>query len=242
MKLNENLKAGDLRNLVDKVFGIDGHTSKIGNDEDTVVLSFTVRDEEPAKDLENFVEMGYTFVLDADVTPGEGDDGKYQVFVELERSRHVAEQIHEIIEGIKKLTDLEDMRFRYFKGFKSQAATIVALTNSIPKDRTAYKLATEEHRLNNFSEFFKNSYADKMIVDESLQFKSTYGERVKFEIVNSGPKINVYDSIKGPIMLDHRDISEVLFLTKLIGNYNITKISDTFIFENSGWAVALKRK
>jgi hypothetical protein len=81
-----------------------------------------------------------------------------------------------------------------------------------------------------------------MIVDESLQFKSTYGERVKFEIVSSGPTNDVYNSIQGPIMLEHRDISEVLFLTKLIGNYNITKISDTFIFENSGWAVALKRK
>jgi len=242
MKLNESLKSGDLRNLVDKVFGIDGHKSKIGNDEDTVVLSFTVRNEEPAKDLENFVEMGFTYVLDADVTHGEGDDGKYQVFVELERSRHVAEQVYEIIEGIKKLTDMDDMRFRYFKGFTSQPATLPELTAGIPKDRSSYKLATEEHKLNNFSEFFRNSYADKMIVDESLQFKSTYGERVKFEIVNSGPKSDVYDSIQGPIMLEHRDISEVLFLTKLIGNYNITKISDTFIFENSGWAVALKRK
>jgi hypothetical protein len=37
-------------------------------------------------------------------------------------------------------------------------------------------------------------------------------------------------------------MAEVMFLTKVIGNYNITKIGDTFIFENSGWAVALKRK
>jgi hypothetical protein len=37
-------------------------------------------------------------------------------------------------------------------------------------------------------------------------------------------------------------MAEVMFLSKVIGNYNITKIADTFIFENSGWAVALKRK
>jgi hypothetical protein len=242
MNITESLRAGDLRHLVGKVFSIDSHQSKIGNDADTVVLSFFVDSEDPAKDLENFIEMGYTFVLDADVTPGEGEDGKYQVFVELERNRHVAEQIYEIVEGIKKLANLDDMRFRYFKNFKSHSATLDTLTAIIPKDRNAYTVATEEHKLNNFSEFFKNSFADKILVDESLQFKSTYGERVKFEIVNSGPKNEVYDSIKGPIMLEHRDISEVLFLTKLIGNYNITKISDTFIFENSGWAVALKRK
>jgi len=43
-------------------------------------------------------------------------------------------------------------------------------------------------------------------------------------------------------MLEGKDISEVLYLTKIIGNYNITKISNKFIFENNGWAVALERK
>ena len=43
-------------------------------------------------------------------------------------------------------------------------------------------------------------------------------------------------------MLEGNSMAEVMFLSKYIGNYNITKISDTFIFENSGWAVALKRK
>jgi hypothetical protein len=37
-------------------------------------------------------------------------------------------------------------------------------------------------------------------------------------------------------------MAEVMFLSKYIGNYNITKIGNAFIFENSGWAVALKRK
>ena len=174
MNVTESLRAGDLRHLVGKVFSIDSHQSKIGNDEDTVVLSFHVDNEEPAKDLEKFIEMGYMFVLDADVTPGEGEDGKYQVFVELERNRHVAEQIHEIIDGIKKLANLDDMRFRYFKSFKSHSATLDALTAIIPKDRNAYNLATEENKLQNFSEFFKNSYTDNIIIDESIRFKSTY--------------------------------------------------------------------
>lgn len=242
MNVTESLRSHDLRHMVKKVFGIDSHSSKIGNDEDTVVLSFSVEDEEPAKDLENFIEMGYNFVLDADCTPGEGDDGKYQVFVELERTRHVGEQIHEIIEGVKKLTGLEDMRFRYFKSFKSEPATLESLVASVPKDRRAYEIATKEYKLNNFSEFFKNSYADKMIVDESLQFKNANSDIIKFNILASGPKNEVYESVPGPFMLEQKDISEVLFLTKVIGNYNITKVGGKFIFENSGWAVALERK
>jgi hypothetical protein len=65
---------------------------------------------------------------------------------------------------------------------------------------------------------------------------------VAFEILNSGPRQTVYDGVKGPIVLEGKDMAEVMFLTKIIGNYNITKIGDTFIFENSNWAVALKRK
>ena len=37
------------------------------------------------KDPRNFVETGYTYVLDADETSGEQSDGKYRVFVEIER-------------------------------------------------------------------------------------------------------------------------------------------------------------
>jgi len=243
MNLNESLRAGDLRNLVKKVFEIDSFKSKIGNDEDIVTLSFTVDQDEPAKDLENFIEMGYTFVLDADVTPGELDDGKYRVYVELERTRHSAEQIFEIVEGVKKITDLEDMRFRYFKSFKSELATLENLQATIPENKAAYTAATEERRLNNFSEFFSRSYADNInVLDESITFQRTYSGPVSFEIITSGPRDQVYDSVKGPIVLESKDMAEVMFLTKVIGNYNINKIADTFIFENNGWAVALARK
>ena len=229
--------------MVSKVFEIDSYKSKIGDDQDVVVVSFTVEQEDPAKDLENFIEMGYDFVLDADVSSGETDDGTYKVFVELERGRHVAEQIMEMLEGIEKLTGIPDMRFRYFKAFRSQEATEENIAAVVPTDKEAYDIATTRHRMNNFSEFFSRSYADDIIVlDESITFKKTYSGPVSFDIITSGPKADVYESIKGPIMLEGSDIAEVMFLSKLVGNYNITKIGSTFIFENSGWAVALKRK
>ena len=243
MKLSENLHAGDLRDLVKKVFEIDGFKSKIGDDEDICVLSFTVDDKDAAEDLENFIEMGYNFVLDSDVTPGETDEGVFRVYVEIERTRHIGEQIFEIIEGIQKLTGLDSMRFRYFKNFKSEPATLDNLDAAVPKDKNSYKIATENNKLNNFQEFFKRSYADKItVLDENITFQRTFSGPVTFEIVNSGNKQNIYDTVKGPIMLESKDMAEVMFLTKVIGNYGINKVGNTFIFENSGWAVALKRK
>ena len=242
MKLNESLQADDLRDLVDEVFEIDSYKSKIGQDEDIVVLSFTVDGEDPAKDLENFFEMGYNFVLDGDVTAGETDEGTYRVYVEIERGRQSAEQIFELVEGLKKLTGLEELRFRYFKSFKSKEATLENLKRAVPKDKASYDIATQENGLNNFSNFFSNSFAESLnVLGESITFKRAYSGPVSFNILSSGRKQEVYDSVKGPIILESKDMAEVMFLTKVIGNYNITKIGSTFIFENSGWAVALER-
>jgi hypothetical protein len=238
-----SLRAGDLRHLIKRVFTIDSYQSKIGDDEDVVVLGFEVQEQEAAKDLENFVEMGYDFVLDADVTPGETDSGNFVVFVELERTRHVAVQILEIIEGIKKLGNLDYMRFRYFKSFKSKEATSENLKTAIPMDRDGYHVATEKNKLDNFSEFFSNSFADDIkLIDESITFKRTYSDPITFNVINSGPKTDIYESVKGPIMLQNKDMAEVMFLTRHIGNYNIVKINDQFIFEKDNWAVCMERK
>lgn len=241
--INESLRPNDLRHFIKKVFEIDSFKSKIGNDSDVIVLSFTVDGEDPAKDLENFIEMGYEFVIDADVSTGESDDGTYKVFVEIERTRYATEQIRELLDGIQKLANLETMRFRYFKSFKSQEATLENLEATVPLDKKSYEEATDRNSMNNFSNFFSNSYADELnVVDESISFKRPFSGRVTFNILDSGNKKELYESIRGPIMMESKDMAEVMFLTKIIGNYNITKINNTFIFERNGYAIALERK
>jgi hypothetical protein len=242
MNISESLRSSDLQNLVKKVFDIDAYKSKIGDDKDVIVLSFTVDHEDPAKDLENFVEMGYDFVLDADVSPGETDDGNYKVFIEIERSRKAPAEIIELLDGIERLTGMPDMRFRYFKEFKSKDATLENLTAAIPMDQDSYEVITKRHNLNNFSNFFSNSFAESIdVVNESITFRKHNTVPVTFKIVDTGLRADLYRKIQGPIMLESADIAEVLFFTKYIGNYNITKIKNTFVFENNGWAVAMEK-
>ena len=98
------LRQHDLEFTVDPIFEIDSYKSKMGDDQDIVVLSFSVQGEQPAKDLVNFIETGYNFVLDADKTSGEQADKKYRVFVEMERNKDVPMQIIEIAESKSELT------------------------------------------------------------------------------------------------------------------------------------------
>ena len=105
MNLNEELRPADLRYLVDNVFEIDSYSSKMGNDQDVSVISFNVKSKDAAEDLESFIEKGYKFVLDADVSPGEVKEGKYKVFVEMERDKDLSSHIVEILDGVKKLVE-----------------------------------------------------------------------------------------------------------------------------------------
>jgi hypothetical protein len=89
-QLNEGLRPLDLKEMVESVFSIDTYKSKMGEDQDVCVLTFKVKDRLPARDLMEFIEKGFHFVLDSDVSSGENDKGEYFVFVELERSKKLA--------------------------------------------------------------------------------------------------------------------------------------------------------
>jgi hypothetical protein len=89
----------------------------MGDDADIIILSFKVGGKEPAMDLMNFIERGYDWVLDADVSAGELDDGEYLVFVELERTPKAPVQIMKLMDDLMNLTeqDLNDWLFQYHK-------------------------------------------------------------------------------------------------------------------------------
>lgn len=242
MPLNESLIAGDLRMLVNNIFEVDSYKSKMGSDNDIVVLSFTVDGSDPAKDLVEFVEKGYDFVLDADASPGELDDGKYKVFVEIERNKRIAEQILEILSGVKNLAEVNDWKFRYYKSFHSVDASEQNLRETIPITKNDYEVNIQENHMNNFSNFFNRSYLESIHVDnDDIVFQKKYAGPLRMRIKEFGPREQVYENTTGPIMLESKDMAEVLFYTKYLGNYNITKVSSAYVFENNGYAVVLER-
>ena len=138
--LRENLEMGDLTRLVHNELHIDEYKSKMGTDADVCVISFKVSGKEPSADLVSFIEKGYDFVLDADVSSGEKEGGDYLVFVELERTDKLPEQILEIMEDIMNLTEqkIEEWRVRYYKSTSDNDLTQESLANVIPLTPEAY--------------------------------------------------------------------------------------------------------
>ena len=230
------LTKDDLKYLVDNIIEIDSYKSKMGSDEDIVTLAFSVKGQDPAKDLENFVEKGYPFVLDADVSSGEQPDGTYKVFIEMERNKDISMQILEIADGVRKLADVENLRFRYHKNFKSKDLTDENINETIPLDADTYKAKIKEVQLENYKNYFSNSYAESIeLKDDVLTVKNTYAQPVSFKVMDFGKGIDIKESI------NMEDMAEVIWLTKYLGDYNINKYGKDIVLENRGYVLKLRR-
>ena len=183
-----------------KPFAIEIYQKR--NDKDIVVCSFSCMSEAPAKDLMNFFEKGYPYVLDADVTSGEQTDGTYKVFVEIERHKDVPTQVLEMLDGVGKLANIDKFKFRYYKSFKSQDAQMENISATVPLDKSALtldkdgrcllkqknlrqiksRLATEKEKIvnyeiskdsgHNYSEIFKTGVAT--YAQQNLKVKNCF--------------------------------------------------------------------
>jgi hypothetical protein len=235
------LRQGDLQDLIDNTFEVDSYASKMGEDKNIFTLSFSVAHKEPADDLVKFLEGGYTFILDADVTAGEQSDGTYKVFVELERDRSSNDNIMEIMDGVSSLSNLKDWRFRYYKSFKGHNLSLDSLSEHVPTDPDNYGITVQESNLNNYKNFFNKSYVDSIMLESNdvLTIKKTYASPVQFKFIDFGPTEKTLNSITESF--NTQDFAEIIFLSKYIGDYNITKYGQKITLENSGSTLVLER-
>ena len=235
------LRAGDVHDLVKPVFEVDSYRSKMGSDANIVVVSFSVMEQQAAKDLVDFIEKGYNFVLDADATPGEIDEGIYKVFVEMERNPRVSTQVMEILDGVGKLAEVEDFRFRYYKSFTSKPASLPNLEEMIPGDASGYDTIVSERGVNNFKVFFIKSYLETTEkFADALLVKKAYADPLAFTVKDFSNTHQINESIKEKINMN--DYAEILFLTKYLGDYNVMKFGNkTLTFENEGHTLVVER-
>lgn len=105
-QLTEGLDYRDLQNQMLPVIQIDEYAAKMGDDDEIVTLSFTVKGKQAGEDLVDWFERGYDFVLDSQVSEGEVSPGKYLVFVEMNRRTSVPARIFELVDDLETLTGI----------------------------------------------------------------------------------------------------------------------------------------
>lgn len=237
-----SLQPNDLKTFVNEIFTIDSYKSKMGQDKEISVLAFEVLTQEPAKDLMNFIEKGYDFVLDADISAGENRKGKYDVFVEIERDRHLPKNISALLDDVSKLAGIDEWKYRYYKNVESKAFTIEDAENDIPLDGNTYESMINEYNQTELDRFFNKGVTEQKFVKENvIEFGRHASGKVRMEVVEEGSTEELLTKYAGAVSLDETSISEVMFLTKFMGNYNIQKLGENLFFTNGNRTKILKR-
>ena len=145
--LLEGLKYKDLDGMMKPTVHVDEFASKMGDDDDVIVISFFVRDLGAAKDLVSWFEKGYDFVLDADRSPGEIKPNRYLVYVEIRRRSSAARHVNTLLNDLNTLTEFSlDDWIMHYEG-QSQPWSEQAFEAAVPLTPDAYR-QTHEGDLN----------------------------------------------------------------------------------------------
>lgn len=141
--LNEGLNYKDMINHVTPILGIDQFKSHIGDDSDIIVLNFIVSGEAVGEDLMDWLERGYDWIIDAEVSPGEVLDKKFYVFAEMNRTTSASKRIIELLDDLYTLTDIKTDEWKLKIDDKKYPATEENITSHVSLSPSQYKENTE---------------------------------------------------------------------------------------------------
>jgi hypothetical protein len=241
-QLNEGLRPLDLKEMVYPTFEVDTYRSKMGEDRDVCVISFQVKDRAPAKDLMEFIEKGYHFVLDSDVSSGENENGEYSVFVELSRSPRLAEQIKELTYGVRKLTGIDDFKFKYHKENTVREVTEETLKSVIPPTPSDYDGMMTRIKTESIKRFFNKTLMDDLSLEgDVITIHKPWDKTVQLRMIKEADTDTILEGSTDTVTMDEDAMSEIFWLTKVLGDYNINKVGENFMFDNNGQAMLLQR-
>ena len=239
--LEEGLRPNDLNDLVYPIFEIDSFKSKMGEDPDVCVLTFQAKDRYPARDFMEFVEKGYPFVLDADVSAGENKDGEYSIFVEIERSKNLVENVMELLFGVSKITGVDTWQFIYYKDKNKKNATTENLKKVVPTSSKIYEQTMQRFRTDEVKSFFSKTLMDDLTLENNIiTIYKPFNNKYQFELVQEGDG-KLIEGLADATNIDEAATAETFWLTKVMGDYNITKVGEDYVFTNENRTMILKR-
>jgi hypothetical protein len=143
-KLLEGLQFKDLDGMMKPTVHVDEFSSKMGEDQDIIVVSFFVRDKTAAKDLMSWFERGYDFVLDADISPGEIKPNRYLVYVEMRRRSTAPQQLQQLLNDLNTLTEYESSDWIMHYNGQEIPWSEEAFAKTVPLTPDAYRRDTDE--------------------------------------------------------------------------------------------------
>ena len=145
-----------------------------------------------------------------------------------------------MIQGVTKLSGVDNWKYRYYKNFQSKTATLENFEIDIPKDSDSYALNKDQVTMENYKNFFKNSYLESVeMINDTIILHKPFSDKLNLKFNAIGKTDKILANIKESF--NPWEFAEIIYLTKYIGDYNITKYGQKLTFENEGHTLVAER-
>jgi len=241
-----SLKNGDLAGTILPEVSIDEFEPKAGEEKDVIVVAFYLTDQEPADDLNTFIQRGFIDTLDVEVSPNTDEEGRYLVFVEMSRDDTFPGKFIALLEDVENLSGKTDWAIRTYysdgKTFKSNDPTLIQYlvldpNMYVPKDEFKMKEIKE-----GIEQFFRSSLISDLTINDNVVIITHNGRKIIAEVVDVGD----YDTVIGRNFLSESafDMNNKSFESKvlesMLGNCHIVSIGNYLCVSRDAEIMLLK--
>jgi hypothetical protein len=226
------LKNEDLKGTIVPEVSIDEFNPKSGEEKDVIVIAFFLTDQEPADDLNTFIQRGFIDTLDVEISPSTDEKGNYLVFVEMARDDTFVKKFYALIKDIENVSGKLDWAIktyhsgdREFKLDDTELLNYIILNPEMYVPRDEFKMKEIEEGIENF---FKASMITGLTIDGNIVRITHNGRKIVAEVVDIGD----YDTVIGRNFLSESAfmVGQVPFeakvLQNMLGNCNVLPIGN----------------
>lgn len=241
-----SLKYEDLRGTVLPTVSIDEFEPKAGDNLEVIVVAFYLTDQEPAEDLNTFIQRGFVDTLDVEVSPNTDQDGNYLVFVEFNRDDTFPNKFQALLKDVTNVTGPLDWKVKtYFTDGVEYDYNDPELYNYViinPEDYVSKEDFEVEELEENVKQFFGDSCVSNLTVQGSAITLSAGHNKIVAEAVDAGS----YDTVIGRNFLSEsafgvgRVPHEARVLQSMLGNCQVLPLGDYLCVNRDDQVVLLK--
>jgi hypothetical protein len=116
------------------------------------------------------------------------------------------------------------------------------LRKIVPETPMAYEGFMNKTKTESIKKFFNKTLMDDLVLENDvITIKKPFNKFVRLKIIGEDNTQHILENTEDTTTVDQTSTSEVFWLTKVLGDYNITKIGENFLFDNKGRAMLLQR-
>ena len=239
--INENIRHGDLEEVVDSLISVDEFEPKTGKKEDVSVIGFHVTEEKVGADLKNFLQKSHFDFRDVEVTPNPNEDNMYMVFVEVDRKEGLLSELREYVLDLENVSGKINWKVKPLLSDDTYDLSDPILDEYVISDPDKYKTKEEfeKDKETKKNESIQNFLIDNAIIQDAVLENNiltikAHKNKVQLEFVQFGEgKVTLEEAGISEAAIDFEwDKSLVKTLEGIRGNLNIIPINKHIVFHS----------